>query len=116
VADFFHAPEKIMYGCETDVALAEDAAGDHLGLEFIVLSEEEMFGDANLSSGTHQAFPFVGIALDLPCEQNLDASVKEIAGCGIAMAHWLRSQSAAASVEARGEYAGVVEDDQVGWA
>lgn len=116
MADLFYKPKKILYRRETDAALAKAAARDHLGLEFTVVSEEEMFSDTDFSSRAHKAFPFVGLELQLPGEEDLDAPAKKIAGRGIARAQCFRTESAAASIEARGEDASVVEDDEVAGA
>jgi len=52
VTDFVHPGEEIFRGCEADVAFAECAAGDHFGLKFGVVAEEEMFANPDLASGT----------------------------------------------------------------
>ncbi len=119
MADLFYEFEKLLYRSEADAALAKIAARDDFGLEFVVIfvviSEEQTFTDADFASGAHQAFPFVGFGLQLPGEEDFYSSVEKIPGRRIARAHCLRSQPAAASVEARGKDAGVVEDDQIGW-
>jgi len=116
VADFFHEPKKILCGREADAAFAKAGARDYFGMKFVVVSEEEMLSDSDLSSWAHQAFPFVRIPLQLAREKNFDASAKKIPGGGIARTQWLEMQSAAASVEARGKDAGVIEDNQVAGA
>src|SRR5437016_10178823 len=68
VTDLFDSREEIVHGREADVPLAKAAAPDHLRLEFIVFSKEQMFSQPNLPSGSHQAFPFVGVVLNLPRE------------------------------------------------
>ncbi len=78
-----------------------------------MLSKEQMFTDADLSPRPHQAFPLVGLALQLPREQNLNACLKKIARRGIAGTERLRPRSAAASIKARWKHASVVEDHQV---
>lgn len=46
-------------------------------------------------------------------EEDLDASRKKVARCGILRAYGLSAISAAVAVEASVKYAGVVEDEQV---
>ena len=116
VADFLNVREEIAGGRESNSSLAKAGAGDYLGLEFIFISEKQVFPDSNLSSWAHQALPFVGVLLQLAGEKDFDASVKKIPGRGIARAYGLRMESAAASVESSGKDAGVVEDYQIGWA
>src|SRR6202161_3733225 len=108
VADLFYKPKKILYRRETDAALAKAAARDHLGLKFIVVSEKEIFSDPDLSSRAQQTLPFVGVGLQLPGKEDFDASVKKIAGGGIARAYRLGTEAAAAAMEARGKDASVV--------
>src|ERR1700757_1205759 len=49
VADFFYAGEEIVDRSEAYVALAEFAAGDDLGMEFVIIAEEKMLSDADLA-------------------------------------------------------------------
>ena len=113
VADPFHAGEEIVDGSEAYLALAEFAAGDDLGMKFVMIAEEKMFADSDLSAGPDQTFPLVGIALQLPGKQDFDTAAKEIVrgricglrGCGL--------KATTASVEARGKDAGVIEDEKV---
>ena len=79
VADLFHAGEEVIHGDETDMALAEFAAGDDFGLKFVVIAEEKMFADSNLAARPDQTFPIVGIALQLPGKQDFDTAAKEVA-------------------------------------
>ncbi len=95
---------------KTDVAFAEGSAGDDLGLEFVVLAEKQALADADLAAGTNQAFPIVGLGGKLASEQDLDASVKKIAGGGVAAADGLGAKAGAVSVETGGKDASVVEN------
>jgi len=114
VADAFHASEEILCRREADVALAEFAASDDPGLKFIVIAEEEMLTDADFSAGADEAFPVVGVLLELACEEDLDASVQELARGGIARAERLGFEAGATSVKTGGKYFRVVEDQKVG--
>ncbi len=77
------------------------------------LPKEEMLPDPDLPPGTPQAFPVVGIALELAREQNLNAPMQEIPCRGIARTHHLRPQPTSSSIKARRKHARVVEYDQV---
>ena len=84
VADLFYVDEEIVDRGEADVALAEFAAGDDLGMEFVIIAEEKMLANSDFAAGAHETLPVVGVALQLPGEQDLDPSVKKIARGGIA--------------------------------
>ena len=47
----FSRCEEIWHGREADAALAEAGARDDFGLEFVVLSEEQVFADSDFASG-----------------------------------------------------------------
>jgi len=100
-------------GREADAALAELGAGQDIGLQFVLFSEEKAFAYADLAAGTNQALPIVGFGGDLPGEQNLDAAVEEVAGCGIVRADGLSAGAFAAAVEPGGKDAGIVEDYEI---
>jgi hypothetical protein len=61
MSDALDLVKKIVRLGKPDVAFTEFASGDHLCLEFVVLSEVDVFSDSNLAPRTDQAFPFVGI-------------------------------------------------------
>ena len=75
-----------------------------------------MLSHADLSSGTNQAFPFVGIAQQLPREQNFNTASKKVSGRGIARTHRLRPHATATAVKPRGKHPSVVEYHQVAGA
>src|SRR5579862_400463 len=110
VPDLFEHREEIRYGRESDAALAKIGPRDDFGLQFIALPEEQMFAHSNLSSGPHQAFPFIGFSLQLAGEQNFNATAKKISSGGIFCANRLRVHAAASPVEPCGKHASVVED------
>ena len=116
VTDFVHAGKEIWRGCEADVAFAEFAAGDDLGLEFVMVAEEKMFSNPDFAAGSHQTLPIVGFALELAGEEDFDAPLEEIAGCGIVKAKRLRMEAGTSSVQAGWKDFRVIEYDQVGGA
>lgn len=95
------------------MAFAKLAAGDDFCLELVVISEKEMLPDPDFAAGADQAFPFIGVVMELAGEQDLHASVKKIAGGGIAGADRLRIKTCASSEEAGGKHTCVVEDDKI---
>jgi hypothetical protein len=117
MADAIEGSEEIVRGLkgglEADTALAELGAGEDFSLQFVFLAEEQALADADFAAGTNQAFPIVGIGRELPGEQNLDAAVKEVAGCGVALADGLSAGAFAAAVEPGGKDASVVEDHEI---
>ncbi len=113
VADQVDASEEIGHGSEADMALAEFPAGDNFSLKLILLSKKKMLADRDLTAGTNQAFPFVGIVPELTGEQNLDASAKKLAGSRIPRADRLRFKTFAAAIEARRKHPRVVENDEI---
>src|SRR5581483_5557643 len=113
VANLFHPGEEVVDFGEADAALAEVSAGNNFRLEFIVIAEEELLAYADLAPGPHQAFPFVGIFLQLAGEQDFNASAKKITGRGIAGTQRLGLKTFAASIKARGKHFCVVEHDEV---
>ena len=71
MAQSLQSCEKVWRCGEAQGALAERTSGEDFGLElgvFWILSEEEMFSDANLFAGADQAFPVVGLARELAGE------------------------------------------------
>jgi hypothetical protein len=82
-------------------------------LQFVFLAKEQALADADFAAGANQAFPIVGIGGELVGEENLDAPLKEIAGCAIVRAGGLSADAFAAAIEPGGEDAGIVEDDEV---
>jgi hypothetical protein len=113
VADRFHACEEVVHRGETDVALAKLAAGDDLGLEFVVVAEEKMLADSDFAAWTDKAFPIIRFALHLSCEQDFNTAAEEVARGRILGAERLGLKAGAASKEASGKYAGVVEYQQI---
>ncbi len=115
MADAIENREEIVLALEVeaDVALAEFGAGEDLGLQFVVLAEEDAFADADLAAGANQAFPIVGIGGELAGEQNLDAAVEKITGCGIARTERLSADACAAAIEPGRKDASIVEDDEI---
>jgi hypothetical protein len=113
VADLFYVGEEIVDRGEADVALAEFAAGDDLGMEFVIIAEEKMLADSNLAARPDQTLPVVGIPLQLPCKQDLDTAAKEVARGRIMRTQRLGLKATTSSVEAGGKYARVIEDEEV---
>jgi hypothetical protein len=100
VADAIESGEKIVHTLsrlKAEVALAELSARQDLGLEFILIAEEEAFADSNFATGTNQTLPIVGISCELTSEKDFDAAASGFA----------------ASEESRWKDAGIVEDDEI---
>lgn len=113
MADLVDCGKEIVDWREADVALTEFAAGNDFGAEFIVGSEEKMLADGDFAAGADEAFPVIGIVLQLFCEEDFDASAEEVAGGRIVRAQGLGLQTSTAAIEAGGKDASVVEDDEV---
>jgi hypothetical protein len=113
VADAIEGGEKIRDRSEADVALAEFRAGQDFSLEFVLLAEVQAFTDADLAAGTDQAFPVIWVGRDLSRQQNFNAAVQEVAGRRITRTDRLSAGALAASIEAGGKNASVIEDHQV---
>jgi len=119
VADAIESGEEIVHGLndalglEADLALAEFGAGQDLGLQFVLLAEEEAFADTDFAAGANQAFPIVGIGGELAGEQNFDAAVEEITRGGITRADRLSMGALAAAIKPGRKDAGIVEDDEI---
>jgi hypothetical protein len=113
VTDPFHAREEIVNRSEADVAFAEFSAPDDLGLKIVAVAEEKMLADSDLAARADEAFPIVWALPQLARQQDFDAAAQKIARSGILRAERLGLQTAAASIEARGKYARVVEDDEI---
>jgi hypothetical protein len=77
VTEFLDCSEEIRHWSEANATLAEFAAGNDLGYQFIVITEEEALADGNLSAGPNEAFPLIGILLELTSEEYLDSSAKK---------------------------------------
>lgn len=116
VADFLYAGEEVIDRSKADMALAKLSAGDDLGLEFVVVAEEEMLAYADLAPWTDEAFPIVRFGLQLPCEQDFDAAAEEVARGGVLRAERLGLKAGASAKKAGGKYAGVIEYQQVAGA
>ena len=95
------------------MAFAEAATSNDFRFQFAVIAKIQPFAYANFSSGADQAFPFVGLLLQLPGQQDLDASVQKIARGGILRAERLRFESSTAAIQPRGKDLGVVEDYEI---
>ena len=113
MADLLDNGEEISRRRETNAALAEFAAGNYLGLKFILLAEKQTLADCNLAAGTHQTFPIVGIRLQLASEQDFDPASEEFAGGWVARAKGLGLKTLTASIKPGGKHFGVVEHDQI---
>jgi len=111
--DTFDEPEEILGWRKANPALPKTPASHHLGPEFVGRPEEKMLPHANLPSGTHQAFPLVGIVADLAGQKNLNAPTEKIAGCRIVRAEGLGLKTSAPSIESRREYPRVIENNQI---
>ena len=90
VPDLFQALEEIVRRREPNPPLAKLAALDHFGSKFIVLPEEQPFSHTNFPPRSHQAFPFIRLPLQLPRQQNFNASTQKISRRWIPHAHRLR--------------------------
>src|SRR5215831_1984680 len=98
---------------EADMTLAEFSTGDDFGLQFVMISEEEVLADRNFSAGPNEALPVLRIGLQLAREEDFDASAKEVARCWIVWTENLRLKASAAAIQAGGKHSSVVEDDEV---
>ncbi len=56
-----------------------------------MLSEEQVLPDSDFASRSHQAFPFVGLALQLAGEENFDAAAEKITSRWISFTDGLRA-------------------------
>ena len=65
VADLFYVGEEIVDRGEADVTLAKFAAGDDLGVEFVIIAEEKMLADSDLSPGPDETFPIIRLGSQL---------------------------------------------------
>lgn len=108
-----NAREEIVDRIEPDAAFSERSASENLGAEFVALAEEQLFANVDLAAGTYQAFPFIGILLQLTSEENFDPSAKEVPGGGVTRAQALRLKTGAASVKTRRKNSGVVENQEI---
>jgi hypothetical protein len=79
------------------VALAELGARQDLGLEFILIAEEEALADSDFAAGSNEALPIVWVGCELASEKDFDAAVGAFA----------------AAVKPGRKDAGVVEDDEI---
>jgi hypothetical protein len=115
VADAIERGEEIIFipGLKADVAFAELSAREDLGLQFILIAEEEAFADSNFAAGANQALPIVGIGGELAGQKNFDAAAKEIAGGRIAFANRLGMSAFAPAIQPGWKHAGIVEDDEI---
>jgi hypothetical protein len=110
--------EEVVHGLEADAPFTKSAAGDDLGLKFVVVSEEEAFAHSDFATGAHQAFPFIGVPWvlgggDLAGEQDFNAATKKIPSRGIARTKGLGLKTGSPAVQARWKDAGVVEYNEV---
>lgn len=79
------------------MALAELGARQDLGLEFILIAEEEALADSDFAAGSNEALPIVWVGCELASEKDFDAAVGAFA----------------AAVKPGRKDAGVVEDDEI---
>ena len=106
--------EEIIDRLETNMPLSKFSAGEHLSMQFVMLTEKKTFAHADFTARPDQAFPIVRLGGELARKQNLDAAMQEIAGGGIADADRLCPDTFAAAEEPRRKNASVVEDQQIG--
>lgn len=78
-----------------------------------MVAEEKVFANIDFATGTDEAFPLIRILPELAGEENLDASVKKVAGSGITRTQRLRLKTGTTSIEASGKHACVVEDQEI---
>jgi hypothetical protein len=100
VADAIESGEEVVHGLnglEADMAFAELGAGQDLGLQLILIAEEEALADTDFAARANQAFPINGIRGELAGEKDFDAAPSAFA----------------ASVETGGKDASVVEDQEI---
>ncbi len=116
MSDALEDGEEIFRRNESDVTFPEGSAGDYLGLQFILRAKEEMLSNSDFAAGADETLPFIWLRCDLAGEENLDASAEEFAGGWILRAEGLRVDPLAATVKPSRKDAGVVEDQEVGWA
>jgi hypothetical protein len=105
--------EKIFHGPEPDAPFAKRAARDHLCLQLVMFSEEELLADCDLAAGTDQALPLIWILRELPSQQNFDTAAEKIPSCGIVRTDRMGLKPGPASVQSRRKHAGIVEYDQI---
>jgi hypothetical protein len=80
VADLLDPGEEVVCQSEADVAFAKFAAGEDLGLEFVVVAaKEEMLADSDFAARADETSPIVRIALPLACEQDFDLAAEKVA-------------------------------------
>ena len=60
---------------EADVALPIFRASENLGLQLIMLAEEQAFADSDLAARAYQTLPVIRIGRELMGQQNLDTPV-----------------------------------------
>src|SRR5581483_3361293 len=113
MADLFHHPPEIRQGTKTDGPLTEASAGQDLGLEFVLLIEEQTFPNSDLAPRPDQTLPVVRLLRNLLRKQDFHTPAQEIPGGGIAGAYRLCSCSGAVSEQARRKYPCVIEYEQV---
>ncbi len=78
-----------------------------------MLAEEKPLPHPDLSSGPHQALPFIGFRLQLAREEHLNASMKKFTRRRISQAHRLSLKSSPPSIQPRWKHPGVVKYDQI---
>jgi len=101
---------------KADATLAKFPAPENLGQQFVPFAENETLSNSDLTAGPHQAFPIVGFGRELVRQQNLNASMKQIAARSVLRAASLTSAAFASAIEPRRKDAGVVEDHQIAGA
>ena len=105
--------EEICDRREADAAFAEFRASQNFRLQFVTVAEKEVLADADLASGTNQAFPVVGLGGQLAGQQHFDAAVKKIGGAGMVRTDRLSASACAAAIKPCRKDAGVVEHDAI---
>ena len=100
-------------GMKAKVPHPECSAADDVSLQLVAVAEKQALAYADFAAGTNQALPLGGLSGELASEQDLDAPVKKATRCRIAAAEGLGANSGAASVEAGGKNAGIVENHNI---
>ena len=113
MTDRFDSVEEIGGGSKANMPLAEVSARNDLGLEFVSFAKEQMFADADFATGTNQAFPLVGILMELAGKEDFDAAAEKVASGRAMRAQRLRFKSGSATVETGRKDFCVVEDQEI---
>ncbi len=105
--------EKVVYRGKANATLAERAAAYDFRLQIGLIPKIEGLPDPYLPARANEALPLVRIVGDLPSQENLDPSLKKLAGRRVARAERLCLGASAAAVQPSRKYAGVVEHHEI---